>query len=383
MTVKTDAKGHNRETTYMSKLPVGIIGCGNISSIYAEAGQKFENIEIVACADLDLSKAQALAAKYNIPRAISVDELLADPEVALVINLTIPAVHAEVAVKALKKGKHVYNEKPLALRRREARDMMGLARDKGLRIGCAPDTFLGAGLQTARKLIDDGAIGVPVGGSGFMLSRGPESWHPSPEFFYKRGAGPLFDMGPYYLTAFAALLGPVKRVTGSARTSFKQRQITSQPLAGTLVDVDVPTHIAAILDFDAGPVVTLSTSFDVSASRLSNIEIYGSEGSLAVPDPNTFGGPLFIKRQGEEEWREVPLEFPYSDNSRGLGVADMAAAILSGREHRANDRLAYHVLDLMHSIIDSSESGRHIEMSSAVNRPAALPQGLAPGQIDA
>ncbi len=367
----------------MSKLPIGIIGCGNISDIYAEAGKKFENIEIVSCADLDIERAKALATKHGIARPVDVDTLLADPEVAMVINLTVPAVHADVATKALKKGKHVYNEKPLALRRREAREMMGLARDKGLRIGCAPDTFLGAGLQTARKLIDEGAIGVPVGGSGFMLSRGPESWHPNPEFFYKRGAGPLFDMGPYYLTAFAALLGPVKRVAGSARVSFKQREITSQPLAGSLVSVDVPTHIAAILDFDAGPVVTLSTSFDVTATKLSNIEIYGSEGSLAVPDPNTFGGPLFIKRAGDEEWREVPLEFPYSENSRGLGVADMAAAILSGREHRASDRLAYHVLDLMHSIVDSSESGRHIEMSSSVNRPAALPPGLAPGQIDA
>lgn len=367
----------------MSKLPIGIIGCGNISEIYAEAGKKFDNIEIVSCADLDLGRAQALAAKHGIPRPVEVGKLLDDPEVALVINLTVPAAHADVATKALRKGKHVYNEKPLSLRRREARDMMGLARDKGLRIGCAPDTFLGGGLQMARKLIDDGAIGIPVGGSGFMLSRGPESWHPNPEFFYKRGAGPLFDMGPYYLTAFAALLGPVKRVTGSARISFKQREITSQPLAGTMVNVDVPTHIAAIMDFDAGPVVTLSTSFDVSASKLSNIEIYGSEGSLAVPDPNTFGGPLFIKRHGDEEWREVPIEFSYVDNSRGLGVADMAAAILSNREHRANDRLAYHVLDLMHSIVDSSESGRHIEMSSSVNRPAALPLGLMPGQIDA
>jgi predicted dehydrogenase len=367
----------------MSKLPIGIIGCGNISNIYAEAGKKFENIEIVSCADIDVERAKALAEKHGIPRPVDVDTLLADPEVAMVINLTVPAAHAEVAVKALKKGKHVYNEKPLTLRRREAREMMGLARDKNLRIGCAPDTFLGAGLQTARKLIDEGAIGVPVGGSGFMLSRGPESWHPNPEFFYKRGAGPLFDMGPYYLTAFATLLGPVKRVTGSARISFKQREITSQPLAGAFVDVDVPTHIAAILDFDAGPVVTLSTSFDVAASKLSNIEIYGSEGSLAVPDPNTFGGPLYIKRHREEEWHEVPMEFPYSENSRGLGVADMAAAIMSGREHRANDRLAYHVLDLMHSIVDASESGRHIEMSSSVNRPAALPTGLAHGQIDA
>lgn len=366
----------------MNKLPVGIIGCGNISKIYAEAGKKFEDLEIVACADLDKDRAATLAEAHGIPRALSVDELLADAGVALVINLTIPAAHAEVAKRALKKGKHVYNEKPLALRRREAREMLGLAREKKLRIGCAPDTFLGGGLQTCRRLIDAGAIGEPVGGAGFMLSRGPESWHPSPEFFYQKGAGPLFDMGPYYLTAFTSLLGPVQRVTGSARVSFNKREITSQPLAGTQLDVQTPTHVAAVMDFVSGPVVTLATSFDVSAHRMPNIEIYGSEGTLAVPDPNTFGGPVLLRQRGESEWREVPLEFGYTENSRGLGVADMAAAIVSGREHRAGARMACHVLDVMHSILDASEIGRHVEMNSTMARPAPLPVGLTPGRVD-
>ncbi|PTX95297.1 oxidoreductase [Spartobacteria bacterium LR76] len=366
----------------MSRLPVGIIGCGNISRIYAQAGGNFDNLAIVACADLDRSRAEALAQEYGIPKVLEVEELLASPDVALVINLTVPAAHADVAWAALKKGKHVYNEKPLALRRREARDLIGLARDKGLRIGCAPDTFLGAGLQTCRHLIDEGVIGVPVAGSAFMLGSGPESWHPNPAFFYQKGAGPLFDMGPYYLTALTTLLGPVRRVTASARVSFKRREISSQPLAGQMIDVEVPTHVSAVMDFESGPVVTLTTSFDVEASRLPRIEIYGSEGTLSVPDPNTFGGEVWLRRRGDNDWHTVPLEFGYAENSRGLGVADMAAALVSGREHRANERVAYHVLDLMHSIIDASESGRHVEMKSAMVRPAPLPLGLAPGQID-
>jgi len=364
-----------------SRTPVGIIGCGNISKIYALAGRKFEGIELVACADIDVSRARALAEEEGIPRALDVSQLLADPGIELVINLTIPAAHAEITTRAIEKGKHVYSEKPLALRRRQARECIGLAREKGLRIGCAPDTFLGAGLQTCRKLIDEGAIGVPLAGAGFMLSRGPESWHPNPEFFYKKGGGPLFDMGPYYLTAFAALLGSVRRVTASARSSFRQREITSQPLAGTLIDVDVHTHVTAVLDFDSGPIVTLTTSFDVTGTRLPKIEIFGSEGTLSVPDPNTFGGPVWLLRRGEKEWREMPLEFGYAENSRGIGVADMAAAIAAGRDHRANERIAYHVLDLMHSIFDASETGRHIEMQSIMSRPEPLPRGLLLGKV--
>lgn len=365
----------------MSKFPVGIVGCGNISKAYAAAGKRFENFEIVACADLELARAEAFAAEHGIPKAQTTEDLLANAEVKMVINLTIPAAHAEVAYQAIKKKKHVYNEKPLALKRREARELIGLARERNVRLGGAPDTFMGGGLQTCRKLLDDGAIGVPLGAAGVMLSRGPEGWHPNPEFFYKKGAGPLFDVGPYYLTALTTMLGPVRRVTASARTSFPQRTIGSQPLAGTLINVDVPTHVASVLDFAEGPVATLTTSFDVCGTKSPNLEFYGSEGTLVAPDPNTFGGPVYLLRRGETEWREMPLEFGYADHSRGLGVADLVDSIVTEREARANERVAYHVLDLMHTIVDASESGRHIEMKSSMSRPTPLPQGLADGQI--
>jgi len=366
----------------MKKMKAGIIGCGNISKIYAEAGGKFRNLEILACADLDFDRARELAEKHGIPRPLRVEQLLADRDIELVINLTIPAVHAEVGMEALKNGKHLYNEKPLTLKRRAAREMVAFAREKGLLVGCAPDTFLGAGLQTCRKLIDEGAIGEPIGGAGFMLGAGVESWHPNPVFFYQKGAGPLFDMGPYYLTAFTTLLGPVHRVTGSARASFSKRTITSQPLAGTTIDVETPTHIAAVMDFESGPIVTLATSFDVKAHSMPNIEIYGSEATLSVPDPNTFGGPVRIRRQGEQDWTEIPLSFGYADNSRGLGVADMISALENKREHRANAHTAYHVLDIMHSILDSSETGQHVELASSMTRPSPLPQGLPDGEVD-
>lgn len=350
-------------------MKIGIIGCGQISKIYAENCGNFDNLELVACADLDIERAKHRASELEGVRVLGVDELLADPEVEIVLNLTIPAAHAGVALEALKAGKSVYLEKPLALRRREAREMMGLAREKSLRIGCAPDTFLGAGLQTCRKLIDEGAIGEPIGGTAAMLSSGVETWHANPVFFYQKGAGPLFDMGPYYLTALAALLGPVGRVTSSTRISFPKRLVTSQPLAGTEIKVETPTHVCAVLEFCSGPIVSFNMSFDVQCHNQPRLEIFGSEGTLCIPDPNTFGGPVVIRCKGESEWREVPLQFAHVGNSRAIGLADMAAAIEAGREHRANDRLAYHVLDVMHSIYDSSDDRRHAEVKSSVRRP--------------
>lgn len=365
----------------MKKMKAGLVGCGNISGIYAEAGKKFHNLEIVACADIDYARAQAAAEKYGIPSPLHVEQLLASAEVELVINLTVPAAHAEVGMEAIRNGKHVYGEKPLALKRRAARELIGLAREKGLRVGCAPDTFLGAGLQTCRKLIDAGVIGEPVGGSGFMLQAGPEAWHPNPDFFFKKGAGPLFDMGPYYLTALTTLLGPVHRVAGSARISFPDREIGSEPLRGKKIEVETPTHVAGLLEFESGPIVSLVTSFDVKAHAMPNIEIYGSEGTLSLPDPNTFGGPVRIRRHKESEWTELPLEFGYASNSRGLGAADMIAAIAANRDHRANARTAYHVLDIMHSILDSAESGAHVELASSMVRPSPLAQGLSDGDV--
>jgi predicted dehydrogenase len=351
---------------------VGLIGCGNISSIYLQNAQILDAIEIVACADLRREAAEAQAAKYGVGRVLSVEELLADPSIEIVLNLTTPESHGAIALAALEAGKSVYNEKPLAMSRDEARRMLELAGAKGLLVGGAPDTFLGAGLQTVRELIDAGAIGEIVGANAFMMSRGHEHWHPNPVFYYKAGGGPLFDMGPYYLTALVALLGPVRRISGATRISRPTRTITSQPRYGEVITVDVPTHIAGLLDFAAGPVGMIMTTFDVQASALPNIEIYGTQGTISAPDPNTFGGPVKLRRTDDKEWQEVPVTRPYAANSRGLGLAGMAAALHGAGDHRASGELAYHVLDLMHAIHEASDSGCHVQVESTCERPPAM-----------
>ncbi len=352
------------------KMTVGIVGCGNISDIYLQNCQRFPELALLACADAEPARAEAKAAEFGI-RALPVTELLADPAIEIVINLTPPAAHAAINLAALEAGKHVYTEKPLAISREEGRRTVELARARGLRIGSAPDTFLGAGLQTCRQLLDAGAIGVPVAATAFMAGHGPESWHPHPEFFYKRGAGPLFDVGPYYLTALISLLGPVARVTGAARISFPERRIASQPHAGELIQVETPTHVVGVLDFASGVVATLITSFDMWAARLPYFEIYGSEGTLSGPDPNTFGGPVQLW-QSKSGWQEVPLVQGHAENSRGLGVAELARALRAGRPHRASGDLAYHVLDVMHAILEASAAGRHLMPESTCERPAPL-----------
>ncbi len=280
----------------MSRTKIGIVGTGNISSKYIEVCQSFALLDLVACADLELEKARHAAEKHGIPHGGSVDELLSDAQIQIVVNLTPPAAHAQVAMAVLSAGKSVYNEKPLALKCEDALQMIEMARLRGLRIGCAPDTFLGAGLQTCRKLIDEGAIGMPVAATAFMLCHGHEVWHPNPEFYYQAGGGPMFDMGPYYLTALVSLLGPVTRVTGSARASFPEREIGSLPKKGQKIKVEVPTQVAGLLDFASGVICTIITSFDVWSHTLPHLEIYGSEGTLSLPDPNTFGGPVRLWR---------------------------------------------------------------------------------------
>lgn len=365
-----------------AKTKVGIIGCGSISGIYCQAGTKLHNIEIAACADIDLARARAKAEEYQIPKALSVRELLKESEIEIVLNLTVPAAHAEVAKAVLKAGKSVYNEKPLAPTREEGKALLKLAAQKNLRIGCAPDTFLGGGLQMCRKLIDDGWIGRPVAAAAFMKGHGPDAWHPNPEFFYKAGGGPMFDMGPYYLTALTSILGPVVRACGSAQASFPERTLTAAHRYGEKIPVEIPTHVAGVLDFANGVVGTITTSFDVWSHRLPFLEIYGSEGTLSLPDPNTFGGPILVRRSGIKEWSEVPLLYGYSENSRGIGVAEMAAAIKSKRPHRASAEMAYHVLDIMHAIHDASSQGKYVRLKSTMRRPEPLPLGLLPGRVE-
>ena len=366
----------------MSALKTGIIGCGNISSVYFEAGRKFEAFDVTACADMIPERARAKAAEYDGVEACTVASLLDDPSIEIVINLTIPGAHGEIALAALEHGKSVYTEKPMAIRKEDGRALLDLAGKTGKLVGGAPDTFMGAGIQTCRKLIDDGWIGEPVAATAFMLSPGHERWHPDPGFFYKPGGGPMLDMGPYYVTALVNLLGPVARLTGATRVTHPERTITSEPLYGEKIKVEVPTHLAGLLEFESGPIGTIVTSFDVWHHELPRIEIYGSEGSLSVPDPNSFGGPVKLRRGSAETWTEMPLSHGYEEQNRGVGVADMVYALRSGRAHRASGELTYHVLDVMLSIEESSGSGRRVTLESSCSRPAPLPLGLTPYTLD-
>jgi predicted dehydrogenase len=364
----------------MKRMKVGIIGCGNVSGVYFSWLRKFPMIELVGCADLDFFRAETKAQQYNV-KPYAVQELLDDKAIQLVVNLVRPQAHSQVNRQALEAGKHVYCEKPLALSVEEGREILELAQARGLRVGGAPDTFLGGGLQTARKLIDDGAIGRPVAAAAHMACPGHESWHPDPEFFYQAGGGPMLDMGPYYLTAMVNLLGPIVRATGSARTSLPERTITSEKKRGTKIPVAVPTHYAAVYDFTSGPVATVTMSFDVQHHRLPFLEIYGTEGTLSAPDPNTFAGPVALRRTDDREWREIPLTHT-DQTGRGMGVADMIYGILYDRPHRASGALALHVLEAMLAVEGASHHHVHAALLTTCERPAALPPGLAPGELD-
>lgn len=352
---------------------VGIVGCGVISDIYLKNLGTTPGIQVAACADLVPERAREKAEKYGIAKACTPDELLADSEIEVVLNLTIPNAHASVARAAVAAGKSVYNEKPLTIDLEEGRRLIAEADARGVLVGCAPDTFLGGGLQTCRSLIDSGAIGEPVAANAWFLAHGHESWHPDPAFYYKAGGGPMFDMGPYYLTALVSLLGPVRRVTGQTRITFPQRTITSKPKFGEMIDVEVPTHVTGIMKFGGGAIGTVTTSFDVWADIPNRLEVFGTEGSLRLPDPNTFGGPVLVLKGGSKEWREVPLSHGYTENSRGLGVADLAAALRAGVQPRASGAQALHVLEIMHGIHTSAAEARHIELASPYGRPEPLP----------
>lgn len=354
---------------------VGIIGCGNISGIYLQnGGSRFRDLEIVALADQVTERAASRAKEFGIPAVLTVDQLLADPDIQVVLNLTIPAAHQAVNQAILQAGKHAYGEKPLAATLEGGRALVDLATRQGLLLGCAPDTFLGAGIQTCRKLIDDGWIGQVCGGSAFMVCGGHEGWHPDPAFYYQAGGGPLFDMGPYYLTALVSLLGPVARVSGAVRTCQAERLVTSPARYGQRIPVEVPTHVTALLEFRDGPLVNLTTSFDVPGGSTSPaIELWGSEGSLQVPDPNCFGGPVRYRRKGAADWQDLPLLFGHAENSRGLGLSLLARS-LSGRDiHRATGNLALHVLELMEAIHQSARLGQAVAAVHTCERPPALP----------
>ena len=353
---------------------IGIVGVGAISGIYLKnIKEMFKEIEVTGVYDLLSEKAEKAMEEYGVQKKYeSMEELFADKEIDIVLNLTIPFEHYKVTKAALLAGKHVYSEKPLAATLEEGKELVELAKEKNLMLGGAPDTFLGAGIQTCRKLIEDGFIGDLVGAAAFMICRGHERWHPNPEFYYKFGGGPMMDMGPYYLTAMVNLLGRVKGLTGTTRTSFPQRVITSEPKSGTIIDVEVPTIVSGTMDFENGAMGTIFTTFDVHYDKQARFEIYGSKGTLLVPDPNTFGGPIYLLRQEEKEFKEMPLLFPYETNSRGLGIADMAKAIETGRSARADGMQTLHVLEIMTAFERSSNEGKYVTLETAYDEKPAM-----------
>ena len=369
----------------MKPVKVGCIGCGNISGQYLAMGRKFPVVEIVACADLERDRAETAARQHGIERVLSPAELLADAEIEVVLNLTIPAAHVPVSLAALDAGKHAYVEKPLGINRAEGQRLVEVAQGGGLRVGCAPDTFLGAGIQTCRKLIDDGALGKITAFTAAMISRGHEHWHPAPAFYYAPGGGPMMDMGPYYLTALLQLLGPIRRVTGFTSTAIPQRTITSQPLHGTRIDVQTPDHYCGVIEFAGGLVGSIIQSFamrNADADGEHPIVIYGTEATLKVPDPNGFDGiPLIRHEGGDGQWHPVPHAF-VTGYGRGVGLADIATAIRAGRPHRCSLEQAFCVLDAMQGFGDASQSGLAHTIEMEYERPKAMPADLPFGTLD-
>ena len=365
---------------------IGIVGCGNISDAYFTGTAGSDFLRIKACADLRPEAAQQKAAAHGV-QAMSLDAMLADPQIEIVLNLTVPQAHAPVGRQVLEAGKHLYLEKPLASDYASARSMLELARERGLVVGCAPDTFIGAGHQACRAAIDAGRIGRPIGGAVAVLSCGMESWHPTPEFFFKPGGGPIHDMGPYYVAQLVNLLGPVARVAACSTIGLPTRTVGSGALRGRTIDVEVPTTVNGVLEFVGGANVALSASWDVWAHQRSPIEIYGTEGTLVGVDPNFFGGtPRLAQRNGPWETIDIDAFAFRVDNAttragaqvanyRGAGLVDMAVALRLGRPLRASGEFALHVLEVLDAFERSSKSGRHIEIETRVERPQPVPKG--------
>jgi predicted dehydrogenase len=365
----------------MDTFGIGLIGCGNISSAYLKAATHFPILNVHAVSDIDMDAARTRGAEFGIA-AKSVPDLLADPAIDIVVNLTVPKAHVEVGLQAIAAGKHVHSEKPLAISMAEGRKLIDAAKAKGVRLGCAPDTFLGGAHQTCRLLIDEGAIGTPVAGTAFFMCPGHERWHPAPAFYYLAGGGPVLDMAPYYLTDLINLLGPVKQVAAVTSRLRDERLITSEPLKGTKIPVEVATHAAGTLQFVSGAVVTMVMSFDVARHRHGPIEIYGTDGAMSVPDPNWFDGRIELAT-ASDDWHDQPIRHGHAEhNLRIMAVADMAHAIRSGRPHRASGELAFHVLEVMEAFQRSSDSGKHIEIATRPERPAMMPVHLKTGEFD-
>jgi predicted dehydrogenase len=356
--------------TVVQAARVGIVGCGNVTDLYLRGCATLPAIELAACADLDAGRAAALSAKGGFP-AMAVDALLADPDIEIVLNLTPPTAHVGVSRAAIAAGKHVYSEKPFATTRADAAAILADGAIAGVVVGGAPDTFLGGGLQTARALIDEGAIGEPIGANAAVMHPGPERWHPNPDFFYGPGGGPLLDVGPYYIAALVSLLGPVSAVSAEARGAGAERRISSGARAGDTFVAQVPTHAVAVYRFASGAIGGFTASFDVAASASPHIEVHGTEGSLSLGDPNHFDGAVRLRRFGEDAWTDVPLRFDGSVG-RGIGLADMIDAIREGRSPRASGALAFHALDVLLATETAAATQVNVSIESTCERPAPL-----------
>ena len=376
----------------MKKFRVGLIGCGRISDIYLKTCGKFDELDVVACASLDIGESRAKAAQYGIAKACSPDEILADPQIDCILNLTIPAAHAEISLAALDAGKHVYSEKPFVTDLSDGRKILALARKKGLCVGNAPDTFLGGRWQTCRKLLDQGVIGRPTGVAAFVGTHGVERHNPNPDFYYQAGGGPLLDLGPYYLTAMVFLIGPVRRVCGLARRTFDRRMIENGPRHGQWMDVEVDTHSLSMMEFASGVIGSMTMSFDVWDSETPRFEIYGEAGTICIADPdpvhgaNIFQGEVWYRTRqtsrwthqprpaGREDWLVAENTHGFNEDSRGLGLLDLAYAVRDGRPVRAGGEMAYHVCEVMDGILASPEAGAYRPIESTCPVPAPLPE---------
>jgi predicted dehydrogenase len=351
---------------------IGIVGLGVISRAYLETLVPSPEVEITAVADLDRGRSEAVADTLPAARALGVDELVSSPDVDVVLNLTTPAAHAEVCLAAIAHGKDVYTEKPLAATLRDAQGIIAAAREAGVRVGCAPDTVLGTGIQTARAVIDAGEIGMPVAANAIMATPGHERWHPNPDFYYLPGGGPLLDMGPYYVSALVQLLGPVVSVIGASSRLRTERVIATGPRAGTPIPVEVDTHVSGVLTHASGALSTLTTSFDSVGTTASPIEVHGADASLAAPDPNHFAGDVTLLRIGADDWLPIAPRAGYRDAARGIGLLDMIRTP-ERADGRASGAMGLHVLDVMTALLTSAASGTRVETTSVVERPAPVP----------